>query len=984
MRNTKEIDAYKYANYFEELSLDVVNFIFETKHDDQNVILSDTTQKTRDKGVDAFIVLKVGTSYYTYTVEAKLRNSSTLSLKDFASSILYCLINTSYKHFVVTNVRFSEEAIRVINHLSKYKKFELVDGEKLQQIINDHLSLFSKYPEELIKFIQDQTFHPIVYSVKTNSIKMTDSFIIKVDSREKYRQQIEDYIQNGYKLFLITGSFGVGKYTLIKEFMENVKPNTNCQEIDLSIVRTPKLLIWELLRFFSGIEFEELFESTDGKNEGDINYLADLQVFPDSNKELLNALNILFDRGASSYEETIYYMNLLCNNIIEQYFSGSTIIFSIINLHCATQKMINFILDFLNCLIKNGFVILINLLYPQIESEIKYLTLEQWYNYVHLLKNLRTKTLPIQIPLKDYTENEAKFVIEQYLPIHSLSTEYKQKFIEYFGTNPHDMYTALSVIKNKKLYTVKALKQIIFQTLPQMLEEIIDINVNKVGFPISDIFRDLFAFLVIMEGVVPYCVFDYITEKYTISDFSFLENTNLFKFQNDCLLLKQSISIELIKNYINPLQEKQCAIWLSDHIHEIGLDSVRKAYFQYKFFFMKSPDKVVDKTLNVANYLKKNQAYDLSISVTNMCFNYYREKHETKQYFIYAVEYLQLLSDINPYNSHNIVMLIQEVDELHLELELYQQTDPKIIESKIKFAFILYKKEKMNYNYQACERYINYILNYENVCENKSYFIKAHIYKALIKKEQGLRNEFIIKIIHALRKYPDSKEIKIAYYANLAAMYKVKNLDISIKLLSIVMDISRGDLTIRGSLWTEIDSLQYRCFMGTANYDEIKIIKKKAERISSTNNLARLFNVEGYYCLKQLNILNAKECVETSVVMSLTAGESKLYFLFTLNLISIMRLMKLNYKKYFYDAFSWFQNHCTEITARLKRNQNRQEDHMFSAIINLIILSKEMKLTIDKFTADEYLMNFMPLSCDKLFKLVPDYFKLHNTIFILY
>ena len=180
MKKEREIDAHRYANDFEELSLDVVNLIFQTEHDTREIILSDTTQKTRDKGVDAFIILRVGTSYYTYTVEAKLRNFTTLSLKDFASSILYCLINTSYRHFVVTNVRFSDEAVRVINRLNrnKYKKIELIDGEKLQQIINEHLIHFSKYPDELIKFIQAQTFQPIVYSLQTNSVRINESFII--------------------------------------------------------------------------------------------------------------------------------------------------------------------------------------------------------------------------------------------------------------------------------------------------------------------------------------------------------------------------------------------------------------------------------------------------------------------------------------------------------------------------------------------------------------------------------------------------------------------------------------------------------------------------------------------------------------------------------------------------------------------------------------------------------------------------------------
>ena len=203
-------------------------------------------------------------------------------------------------------------------------------------------------------------------------------------------------------------------------------------------------------------------------------------------------------------------------------------------------------------------------------------------------------------------------------------------------------------------------------------------------------------------------------------------------------------------------------------------------------------------------------------------------------------------------------------------------------------------------------------------------------------------------------------------------------------MLNIIRNITKGDFEIRGSLWTEIDLLQYRCYMGIASYDEIKRIRKKAERIASTNNLARSFNAEGYYHLKQLNMLNAKECTETAITMSLTAGESKLYFLFTLNLISILRLMRLDYEKYFYDVFSWFQNHCTEIVARLENNRNRQEDHMFSAVINLIILSQELKVSLDKLETDGFLTSLTRLSSNGLLKLVPDFFKLHDMVFVLY
>ena len=107
-------DAYRYAGDFEKLSLQIVKIIYKDSFDDTKLVYSDTTQTTRDYGVDAYLVVSIKERVQTYTIEAKLRTSDTLSLKDFATSILYYLINTSSRHFIVTNVSYSYEAVKYI------------------------------------------------------------------------------------------------------------------------------------------------------------------------------------------------------------------------------------------------------------------------------------------------------------------------------------------------------------------------------------------------------------------------------------------------------------------------------------------------------------------------------------------------------------------------------------------------------------------------------------------------------------------------------------------------------------------------------------------------------------------------------------------------------------------------------------------------------------------------------------------------------
>ena len=79
--NKRSFNAYQYANDFEKLSLDIVKIIDKSSFDESNIEYSDTTQQTRDYGVDAYLVLNIHGKRSTYTIEAKLRTSDSLSLR---------------------------------------------------------------------------------------------------------------------------------------------------------------------------------------------------------------------------------------------------------------------------------------------------------------------------------------------------------------------------------------------------------------------------------------------------------------------------------------------------------------------------------------------------------------------------------------------------------------------------------------------------------------------------------------------------------------------------------------------------------------------------------------------------------------------------------------------------------------------------------------------------------------------------------------
>ena len=112
-----EFNPNQHWRSFEYLSLEVLSVVLEKENRPYQIIKQDVTKETRDCGVDGFIRFRVADSDREYTVEAKLRAKNKIALRDIATSILYFLIGFSDRHFIVTNVILTAEALRVIEEI---------------------------------------------------------------------------------------------------------------------------------------------------------------------------------------------------------------------------------------------------------------------------------------------------------------------------------------------------------------------------------------------------------------------------------------------------------------------------------------------------------------------------------------------------------------------------------------------------------------------------------------------------------------------------------------------------------------------------------------------------------------------------------------------------------------------------------------------------------------------------------------------------
>lgn len=940
----KEIDAYKYAQEFEKLSLEIVNIIYKEAFDENDIVFQNTTKKTRDKGVDAYLVLKVHDMYCTYTVESKLRTSDTLSLKDFATSILYYLLNTSLRHFVVTNVSYSKEVLRYIEQFNNNepKSVELIDGYTLQKIINSHLEQFYDYSHELFEFLMNKalTYNNSIPQYNPDFNQKSESII----ELSYYKQQYIDVvnaIENGCYNFLVTGYPGTGKSTFIRVLSEKMHSKYIIHKIDISKVQTPKLLIIELLRILLKIDIDLLFSDLASDQNVIDNILKEMQRFNPSSK-ILNAIKILIGNGNIQQEEYVYMLNILIQHLYQNFLIHKNTIIIIENLHEANKNMIKFVIDTAYSICCKSIILFWELLLPRTSSQLPYISINQWYGYVFLLENKKYGDNPSYlISLDTLKDCDIKKIISTYLPNITLTHMYFEAFKKNYGSISQNVFDSIKVIKGTKAYSVSAMNKLANHS-SRWVENYIS-NLMYTQNNNSECYNFSFTFAFLQDGSINNAILCYLCEKYKINVKKILFDTGLFIIDDTGLILQKQY-INILNQLIDLSTHRKCIEWLCVHLDDLHLNYIDRQYYEMCYHFILSPEKVLDKMEWAIQNFYQQQVYKYAIQLAKLLYEYYKSSDQKLLYCKFYIIYILYVQKINLFDQTDFNLLLEKANAILTDLSLFHAQDSKYWELKLNYALIKYKEAKSNYNYKECELQIEYILEYENKMEKIDIFPLARIYSALNKKEQGRRKEFIIELSQALQKYPKNKDVITAFYVNMAAMYKfvgpATDVSRAINLLKIAKKQTFNPQKCRSNLEVEIGLLNLLCYKNQLNTDQIQEIRLVTEKANSMHNLAKTFNLEAYYYLKKNDIHTAIDCLQSAIFHSLASGQGKQYFLFSLNLLTVMdpkdETCLEEFEKTFYNIFQWFEHNQKRILDRLHRNPYVHNDHMFAALISFI------------------------------------------------
>lgn len=985
-KKDKTFDAYQYASTFEQLSLEIVKLIYKDSFDGFETVYGETTQKTRDYGVDAYLVVKIKERIQTYTIEAKLRTTDPLSLKDFATSILYYLINTSSKHFIVTNVSYSDEAIKYIkqSNLRTEKVIELVDGKLLQNVINSSLKQFYCFPKELIDYILNRKCNTASFTSEHISVQKKDKNYIELPYYGSLLENLRSHLQLGYNFFIITGISGSGKSTLIKYCANKIPGNYTIQKFDISLIQTPKLFVLEILRLLLGFNAEKLFADLSKKNEVINDIINQFQAFSCNSEQIANAVRLLLFSESDDTKTYVYYMHLLIEHLNKYFFTNIKTVIIIENLHEAESEMIDFVIQTMYCLGSQNIIVFWEILTPQNSGQLVHVSFEQWYDFIYLLtnKNLRQGVLPYQISLNGLLEDKAygeleeniKSMLRQYIPGIAFTPEFVHVFIKYFGLNIRNIFEAFSIIKIKNLYSATLIKDLHINSSIMIERQVVDLMSNKT--PNKDFYQSAFNFVYLLDGQLEPAVIQYLDMTFIGDSSIILIDSGLFYRESNTLHFQFYSMLTSLKKYFSSSVQKECAKWLLEHLDDLEFNYIEQKYYELFLLYIVSPSDALCRFNETIESLSNHKAYKYALTLSRIRYEHYKKTKEDilhYQYFVQYVFYLKAFtSKLNELNNY-----IKTAESLRSQLAFQYRTDKRYLDTNLKLALIQYHVSKVNYDYADCEKRIQYILSYENSFEESELFIIARIYRALIKKEQGLRKEFILELIDNFQRYHDNLDVKITYYVNLAAMYKFTHKQLSIKLIKIARDLTFDPQKGHGDLEVEINLLHLLCQGDNKiSLEHIRFIRSAAEKVNSMYILAKTFNLEAYYYIQ--NSYDKEEtviqCLRSAFFHSLSNGQTKQAFLFGLNLVTFLVLCGKSFTEEFSWLFNWY-NKNEIVIKRLKRNSYRNRDHMFSALVSLLCIAQAIKAVCAEEKIIECFPEFRCMTQKELLEQIPAYYK---------
>ena len=822
-------DAYKYAGTFEKLACKIIEKVIS-----EQVVVSGTTKKTRDGGIDAIIYTKNN----FITIEAKLRKKSvSLSLKDIASSVIFYLLRLNDKHYIVTNVYLASDTVNVLNRLNTTKKGEIcyVDGDYTLQILKEIVKSLDDDEKELANILFKE-FSDSKKSRKVNKLNnQKRSHDILLETQQELCNSIKYEIENGRKCVVLSGKIGTGKSTLTNAVVDQLCQTFSHIFIDCLHYNTVESFMYQLSNIQIGIDINELINeyislSDEFENQSNV-------VCIDKADTIGVLTQIL---GRKQYSDSIKFLaQRYIDKLIED-FNSNKVCVVIDNYSAASPELDDFISSYiLHSTEQLQFFIIKETDYSN-NTNMKLEYVMRSPINIELFKEVHVQEL-------DFT-NTCHF-ISAISP--NLSQACKKNLYSSFGGNMLMLRMAVEEMESTNNYNASLLR-------PLECEKIYK---NKIiqYLNSNSIYPKIFFICWIMNSQLPRNILSLIPD----SDiYDLLQKTGLFSENNLSITLCNICVYNVIsKHYIT--HSEQLYRKTADFISELNVEKLTLISQMRVAFFTKSDDFVRLSEGAIPIFENKSE-HDNIIETRALLYFYARDyinedllKIEAASNLIYEMidyDMQNIRFDLDVSELVNEIMCYFKDFEAVGDFECLQDNEKSILsEARLKYALYLYFDHKRKNKFQQAYNSIIIPKEYMSHCQNPILISKIIRFQAICKKELGDKKEFFNMLSKGVTEFPQNKYLLAVYNANLAAEKSLENPIDALRLVDEALTAAKSaDKYLH--LWLSNDRLIYEILADKYNSEQVlqtyENIIYKADRLCSVTDRARANNTYGAFCLK--------------------------------------------------------------------------------------------------------------------------------------
>ena len=842
---------------FESVAYEYVSQLYKKN------IKKEHTVDSHDSGYDGIWIIPSDNKvlYKKIMMEAKFRESqSSLPLNDCAKAIIIAFNSSANKLYIATNIELAPQTKKEIKNFNKRTALAIVsvDNAKLKKYINEnkpYLVKACKTKESLLTDLESKIISlPTQATSQINTNLTKDNCLLDDQRQELISNVVKDVCFSNSK-FVLSGAEGIGKSVLIDKICDELqKKEFDTQKIDLSLCTSSRILYLKVLEAVWGVSLDTILE------DADLNTYIDRLIAINENyvdSDISNAIKHILAMDIYEYKgaNDIYrhYLLKYLNAMLHDKKDYFHLVIFFENVDSLSMEYIDFFLELIDLLIKNGMRILLELRSPfMLMDDIKCSN-----DYYKIIK--RNAHVYSVEPL---SEGRIYKLIRKYV---NLDKDSCKQFGDMLENNPLKIKNALEYIKQTSLnINVKELKKMSNEEREVFWNgQGIDANRETISlitkYRMAPFFSEFLEMALLLNGEIPYSLLSDYWEAQTDEICEFAFDSCLFKLKGDSLQCAHLRLLSAIKTTSQPLEQMKAAQKLLPLIQ--NKSDVKYPYIHLELLYILELDnKIGDYTMHVMSLFEDSQQDRQSIITGKR----YLERIDNKK---------MLSTDENRMKLHILLKMLHCIYELHADNEKEYESFYQITKESIILCFPDHISCRELYEYSLFMWHKNFIAgmfddayqiskklydNLPNICclFNAGDDIAGRIYSAhglSLKMIEGGASAASL-FSEGIEKYPESYNARAAYLSQEGnRLLKVKPLD-AIKKYSELLD------SVKGKPYPFLEILHTRIDIAMSNflaqeYENAKIWAEEGLSIASTLGIqiqkGRALNILG--CCKAAN-----------------------------------------------------------------------------------------------------------------------------------